>query len=164
MEEIWKKIKGHETYEVSNLGRVKSLKYGKERILKPVINNHGYAFVNLYSGSGKVKTIHRLVAAAFLGESELQVNHKDGEKLNNALDNLEYVSNRDNVAHFHKSKSDGYTSRFIGVSWHKGKKKWQARISIKGKVKHLGRFKTEEDAHKAYLDALKRYGIEGKYT
>lgn len=164
MEEIWKKIKGHETYEVSNLGRVKSLKYGKERILKQTIDSYGYAIVALCSGSGKIKKIHRLVASAFLGESELQVNHKDGEKLNNALDNLEYVSNRDNTVHFHKSKSDGYTSRFIGVSWHKANKKWRAQIRIKGKVKHLGLFKTEEDAHKAYLDALKRYGIEGKYT
>ena len=63
MNEIWKEIEGFKDYEISNLGRVKSLKYNKERILKAVINTDSYLTVCL---SKKNKTIHQLMAIAFL--------------------------------------------------------------------------------------------------
>lgn len=91
--EIWKDINGYEgLYEVSNLGRVKS----KRKILKPI--NGEYLKVGL-SKNGVQKTlyIHRLVAETFLGKSNLQVNHKDENKHNNYVDNLEWISFKENM-------------------------------------------------------------------
>ena len=101
MEEIWKDKKDYEEhYQVSNCGRVKSIKFGKERILKPVPNSFGYLFVNLCK-DGKVKafTVHRLVAEAFLDNPNnlSQVNHKDENKLNNSVENLEWCDAKYNV-------------------------------------------------------------------
>lgn len=103
MEEIWKDIEGYEgLYQVSNLGRVKSLNYakqGKEKILKDRISATGYKRVNL-SKSGERKTyyVHRLVAETFIpnpnGYSE--VNHKDENKSNNNIDNLEWCTSKYN--------------------------------------------------------------------
>ena len=100
LNEIWKPIKGYEgLYEVSNWGRVKSLKFGKERILKPSIR-HGYYFVGL-SKNGIVKTyqVHRLVAEAFIDNPNnyKEVNHKDENKLNNSVENLEWCDRLYNV-------------------------------------------------------------------
>ena len=93
--EYWKPVVGYEgLYEVSNWGRVKSLKFGKEKILKQSIR-HGYYSVGL-SKNGIVKTyqVHRLVAEAFIDNTDnlTQVNHKDENKLNNNVDNLEWCS------------------------------------------------------------------------
>jgi hypothetical protein len=82
MEEIWKDIKGYEgMYQVSNLGRVKSFKKGKESILKNR-ENRGYKSICLSIGDNKFKgfSVHRLVALAFLGENNLPVNHINGNK------------------------------------------------------------------------------------
>lgn len=95
--EIWKDYKdykGH--YQVSNFGRIKSIKFGKEIILKPGTNKNGYSYVILYK-NGKVKkfTVHRLVAEAFLPNPDNlpEVNHKDENKLNNCVSNLEWCTN-----------------------------------------------------------------------
>ena len=94
--EIWQPVEGYEgIYEISNLGRVKSLKYGVEKILKPVNNGWDYLQVNLCK-NGKIKRlyIHRLVAEAFLPNPEgfEQVNHKDENPLNNCIENLEFCT------------------------------------------------------------------------
>lgn len=109
MQEIWKDIKGYEElYQVSNLGRVKSLpKSGKnnailkERILKLRINDNGYCIVDLYKNkSRKVKKVHRLVMESFIGENKyLDIKHKDGNKQNNKLENLEYCTRQENMIH-----------------------------------------------------------------
>lgn len=95
MEEIWKNIEGFEgLYQISNYGNVKSLKYGKERILKPRKDKDGYLRVGLYiNGKGKDYTIHRLVALYFILNNDLfktQINHKDENKENNNVNNLEW--------------------------------------------------------------------------
>lgn len=94
--EIWKPVKGYEgLYEVSNLGRVKSLKYGREKVLKPGDDNNGYLFVKLYKdGKRKHFKVHRLVAEAFLPNPEglPEVNHRDEVKTNNVVYNLEFCS------------------------------------------------------------------------
>ena len=96
IKEYWKPVVGYEgLYMVSNWGRVKSIKFGKERILKPGTNNYGYLLVMLCK-DGKIKgfTVHRLVAEAFLPNPHNYpcVNHKDENKQNNNVSNLEWCS------------------------------------------------------------------------
>lgn len=100
MKEIWKHINGYEDYMVSNLGRVKSLKRGKEKILVPGELRKGYLGLNLCkNGSQKSFKIHRLVAEAFLDNPDNlpQVNHIDQNKQNNRVDNLEWCDNTYNI-------------------------------------------------------------------
>lgn len=106
MQEVWKDINGYEgLYQVSNLGRVKSLERfnvntgnyeSRERFLKLSYNKRGYPTVTLINRTKRVlKTIHRLVAEAFVPNPNNlpQVNHKDEIKTNNNADNLEWCSN-----------------------------------------------------------------------
>jgi hypothetical protein len=110
--EIWKDITGYESlYQVSNLGNVKSLPrkmwngagyfISKEKILKPNLTTSGYYSVQFMKDNIKKPfTIHRLVATAFLNKiSGFEVNHKDRNKINNNLDNLEFISHSDNIKH-----------------------------------------------------------------
>lgn len=105
--EIWKNILDYEgLYSVSSLGRVRAdystNRYKNGRILKPCINSTKYFVHRLSKYSvGKTFTLHRLVAEAFLGKRPegYEVNHIDGNKLNNRLDNLEYVTGSQNVKH-----------------------------------------------------------------
>ena len=101
--ETWKAIDGYDgLYEVSDLGRVKSLWYGKEKILKPQNGAPGYLQVGLHKdGQKKVLLIHRLVAEAFIpNPNNLEtINHKDEVKTNNVSSNLEWMSRADNVAY-----------------------------------------------------------------
>ena len=99
--EYWKPVVGYEgLYMVSNWGRVKSIKFGKERILKPVTNSSGYLLVGLYKNNIEKKySVHRLVAEAFIPNpyNLPQVNHRDENKLNNNVDNLEWCTNEYNI-------------------------------------------------------------------
>lgn len=130
--EIWKEIPGFPNYEISNKSNVKSIariKYkiygGKynglvvpqsypEKILTPRLNNAGYYGVHLYH-KGKMQTfsIHRLVALAFLPnpENKQTINHKDGNKQNNDLSNLEWATVLENITH---AKKTGLSTYFKG--------------------------------------------------
>lgn len=105
MIEEWKTIEGYEDYQVSNLGRVKSLKYKTEKILTPRQNKikGGYLYVILCrDGETKAFQIHRLVAMAFMPNPEdfiLEINHIDRNPENNSLDNLEWCTRQKNVEH-----------------------------------------------------------------
>jgi hypothetical protein len=103
-EEIWKDVPNYEgVYQVSNLGRVKSLKWGKERILKPRYDGYGYAQVGLCKGGErKDYKVHRLMMLAFVDASDLQVNHINGIKADNRLVNLEYCTASENTLHAYK--------------------------------------------------------------
>lgn len=102
MIEIWKDVPGFEgLYQVSNTGKVKSFrkssKYGSqpEYMLNPTINNTGYAQVTLYDNTKRSKfSVHRLVAQLFIPNPDNlpQINHKDENKLNNHVDNLEWCT------------------------------------------------------------------------
>ena len=109
MEEVWKPIKGYEDrYEVSNLGKVKSLSrkkgwcIAKEKIIIPCTSRTGYFVVDLYKNySRKHHQIHRLVAQAFIPnpDNKPQVNHLDGDRKNNSVDNLEWSTAKENQLH-----------------------------------------------------------------
>lgn len=107
--EIWRDIVGYEgVYQVSNLGKVKRLKGYKcrnDRIIRAKITKDGYYETTL-TMAGKPKTIrtHRLVAFAFCENpyNKPEVNHKDGNKLNNSADNLEWVTSSENQKHAYK--------------------------------------------------------------
>ena len=113
VQEVWKDIDGFVgLYQVSNLGRVKTLKKEirigniigtkPERILKPIIQHSGYAHVGLWKGGiCKQSRVHRLVAYAFCPNDATlfkdQVNHKNENKLDNRADNLEWVTPKQNT-------------------------------------------------------------------
>jgi hypothetical protein len=99
--EHWKDIPEYEgVYRVSNLGRVKSLKQGKDKILKTRDNGRGYMQVSLRKeGERKRFLVHRLVMFTFLGESDMDVNHINGIKADNHLENLEYCTRSENMIH-----------------------------------------------------------------
>lgn len=114
MKEVWKDIKGYEgIYQVSNTGKVRSLdrkvwNYNKKgRVLKMHNNGHGYYNLSLH-GNGKEEKhayVHILVAKAFIPNPNNyeQVNHKDFDKSNNCVDNLEWVSRKQNMLHYRES-------------------------------------------------------------
>ena len=120
--EFWKPIKGYEgLYEVSSFGNVKSLsrnikitnrwghdtiRLSKEKTPKKQTSNNGYLRVFLSKDNIiKPYSAHRLVAIAFIDnpENKPQVNHKDGNKLNNSIDNLEWNTQSENIKHAFKT-------------------------------------------------------------
>ena len=106
MEEEWRDIVGYEgLYKVSNKGRVKRLQ-GKgckqERILKPGKNRGGYLRVKFWKdGKGINYKVHRLVAQAFIPNPQdlPEINHKDENKENNCVENLEWITHKENINH-----------------------------------------------------------------
>lgn len=159
--EIWKDVIGYEgIYQVSNYGNVIRTGYklsSKIKKLKPTKDSVGYYTVALSkNGQKKTKAIHILVAIAFLNhipnKFDLVVNHKDFNKLNNNISNLEIVTQRENANQKHLPSS----SKFVGVHLDKRTNKWISRIYIGKERKHLGVFEKEKDAHKAYQNALKK--------
>lgn len=106
MREVWKDIVGFEgRFKISNHGNVLSIngKYKGERLLEPHIAKDGYKRVNLRScGKLQRERVHRIVAKHFIQQqdkSQTWINHIDGNKLNNRVDNLEWVTPARNCAH-----------------------------------------------------------------
>jgi hypothetical protein len=168
----WKDIKGYEgSYQISNNGEIKSLERSvvcsnhyrivKERLLKQQISSTGYYVVRInFNGNKRTLKIHQLVWDHF-GSSKrngrkLQVDHIDENKLNNHIDNLQLLTQRENVS---KSKFKyEKTSQYTGVRWHKQNKKWESGIKINGNQKYLGQYIDEYDAHLAYKKELDNLG------
>lgn len=170
MEEIWKDIPDYEgIYSISNLGRIKSLARVifkrnavcciKERLLTPTLGKRGY-YTIMFQVDGKKmnRTIHQLLAIVFLDHTPanglLDINHIDGNKTNNNLNNLEIVTHRENISSCLRNFKRKKLSQYVGVSYSYTAKKWVSSIRINGLGKHLGYFTNELEAHEAYNKAL----------
>ena len=155
--EIWREVVGYEDfYKISNLGRIKSIerlvknKNGyrsvSEKILKQSLGTSGYNIIML---KGKPMSIHKIVATTFLNHKPCGflevVDHIDNNKLNNKVDNLQLLSNRQNSIKTVRGKS-----KYPGIYMHKASNKWISRILIGEKRYYLGSFNNEEDAALAY--------------
>lgn len=157
MQEIWKDIPGYEqVYQISDLGRLRSFKYGCWNILNPGVDTSGYRRSCLrLNRKCKRYRVHQLIAMAFLGHKpdgtfKIVVDHYDGDKLNNSLTNIKLITNRENTSKDKKPKS-GYTGVIKTIN---KIKPWRASIQINGKRKHIGNFKTPELAYEAYKKEL----------
>ena len=179
--EIWKNLIGFEDrYQVSSLGRVQSIRtnHGKyqERLLVSRIRSDTckYEYVQLFAdGTHYHEAVHRAVAKAFVPnpDSKPMVNHIDGNKLNNCVENLEWVTcsenyrhalgtglrDRETIAACKRGIKGGSTSKYHNVSWDSSRLKWKATLKNKGRMVFQKRFDCEMEAAKyvnEMLDAL----------
>ena len=176
MQEIWKDVKGFENcYQISNKGNVKSkeltvvmswlksapTRIKKSKVLVKSIKDNGYEVITFYVKRHYQKYVHRLVAEAFIGNipKGFTVNHIDGNKANNVVENLEIITYRQNTNHYQNTKNK--SSKYAGVYFNKARRKYVAMIrQPKGKKIYLGGFDNEEDANLAYVSKLKEFELE----
>lgn len=116
--------------------------------------HQGYAIRKISLGNGKRKTIrmHNEIITPFSG---YVVDHIDGNTLNNLKSNLRFANKNENTRN--RIKRSKFSSIYKGVLWHKRDKRWQAALKINNKQYHLGYFKIEEDAARAYNEAAVKY-------
>jgi hypothetical protein len=173
MDEIWKDIQGYEGYyKASNLGRIKSQERKinrsngtsqiiKERILKVYTSSGGYLRVKLYKDlEKKIFSVSRIVAIAFnLPKEDFHedVDHKNNNKTDNRVDNLQWMTSRGNSTK--RSLQKNKTSKYHGVSLRGLTKKWRADIYFKGIKYFLGYYNLEEDAYEAVTKFEKENNI-----
>ena len=125
--EIWKNIKQYPGYQVSTLGRIKSFRQAKEgRILKPKISA-GYAGIDFRKdGRSHYGLVHRIVLSTFSpvdGWENLTVNHKDGNCLNNSLENLEWLTQSENTFYSRDVLQTGNRTRRVHTITMRGEEK-----------------------------------------
>lgn len=160
--ETWKDIPGYEQlYEISNYGRIKS--HRNNLIRKDVQCGHGYRAIQLSDRNGiKMRYyVHRLVALTFFGtppKSNYVVNHKNLNKSDNRVSNLEWVTAQENIYHayingrtdYHRAKRKDNTTGLIGISPHSG----GYQVNLCGR--YIGWYKSKIAAQSARLAAEKR--------
>jgi hypothetical protein len=151
--EIWKSIPGYENYEMTADGRVRSLNYNrtnKVKEMKPKLNSGYFRLTLSKNKKQRGLYVHVLLAITFLGHvpdgHKFVIDHINNNPLDNRLENLQIITSREN------STKDQKGNLPIGVSI--ARKKFRARIDIKGKLKCLGAFPTPEEASAAYQKAL----------
>lgn len=160
IKEQWEDIIGFEgRYKISSFGNIMNSITGN--IIKPWLNTRGYKSVTLRKdGKPKSLKVHKLVAINFLNHIPNGMNsvidHIDGNKLNNNINNLRIVSQRKNMSNM---KRQTY-SKYVGVSFDKRSNKWVSNIRLEGKGKFLGSFKCELSAAYAYNKKLIEYGFD----
>lgn len=155
--EVWLPIKGYPKYEVSSRGRVRSIKLKFKKILKAHKRDDGYIDIELRrNGKSKKIFLHRIVCSTFWPNPSRKkyVDHIDHKRMNNVVTNLRWATREENSQN--KSKMANNTTGVTGVVWSKDKKRWRARITFNGKVKHLGYFKSLETAKEVRIRATAR--------
>jgi len=158
MREEWKDVLNYEgLYQVSNLGRVKSLPRNgtgrKERILKPRVEKNGYVRVGLRNKNREFFSVHRLVAIAFVKNKDnginTQVDHIDGDKRNNSFSNLRWCTCQENINWKWDKIKTKTNTRGITIG-HGGN--FEVRKTVNKKRCHIGTFKTLKEAENAYSE------------
>ena len=147
-------------YAVTDTGHVYSLKTGKE--LKPIVGSQGYLQICLNKNGVKQTTyIHKIVYYSFNKQNKLTslddlvIDHIDGNKTNNNLDNLRKITNRENTA---RAMNNPWGR---GVHYYPARNKYSAAININNVRYHLGMFLTAEEAHNSYQTALCNFQKHG---
>ena len=166
---IWKDIKGYEgRYQISNLGQVKSLfftnnktkkSYYREKILKQQKTRQGYMTIRLSQDSmDKTYRVHRLVAEAFIEnqKNKKEVNHIDGDKQNNTVDNLEWVTRSENQIHAYKNGFQRQTEAMRKHSIEMGKKYGKINGKKSGRINIMKAIKENKVP-------VEQYSLEGRY-
>lgn len=175
-EEIWKDIPNYEgKYQASNLGRIRCmpvvyrtpkgrLESTKHYIVEETLLKTGYKRAYLTNKIGEVshKGVHRWVMFAFHGEREesIHVNHINGVKDDNRLENLEYMTARENNHYIKTLNPDKYTSEYNGVyscNRVRGGKKYESSIKIDDKYYYLGSSDNAYELHLKFQEALKNW-------
>lgn len=110
------------------------------------INNKGYLVIKILNKSYKAHKIAWLISYGVMVSKELQIDHINGDRLDNRIDNLRIVDNRLN----HINRKTHRNGRLYGCSFHKANKKWKAEIRINGVKTFIGYYSTELEAHNAY--------------
>lgn len=145
--EVWRTVVGFPDYEVSNAGRVKSLKHGKQRVLADRPDGCGYLQVVLcMNGKETSHKVHRLVATAFIpnltpGETPI-IDHIDRVRTHNGVSNLRWVNYSQNILN-----SDRHEREMYGITIHENmSKKFKVQMNISKVMTYLGCFHTLEEA------------------
>lgn len=169
--EIWVDLP-NVPYQITKSGKIRrnpaTFKTGRRaEFIKPYKNNKGYLCVHFWvNGKMSGAQVHRLLAQTFIPNPNNlpEVNHIDGNPLNNSLNNLEWVTHQQNLKHAWETglfkrdrseinigrKSKNATSKYNGVSWSEQRQKWCVQVKLKGKLYLAKRFKNEVEAAKAY--------------
>ena len=158
--EEFRVIKDFENYEVSNFGNIRNNKTGK--VLKPGINTNGYYKVSLCSdGNIYQKLVHKLIAESFIANpyNKQCVDHINNDRLNNNVNNLRWASYQENS--MNSKLNSNNTSKYKGICYSKLFNRWNAYITINGKMKNLGYFDKIEDAINARVKKAKE--VYGEY-
>lgn len=137
-------------------GSVERMVYGELRRDFGCTNSEGYKLMRL---GGKITRVHRVVAQAFLPDfrEDLEVDHKDGNKIDNRPSELRMRTRKGN-SRGHQNARVGVSSKYRGVSWFKGRGCWQGFIRVNRKQKWLGYFTEEIEAAEAYNKAAIKCG------
>lgn len=182
-QEIWKEIPGYEGhFLISNFGRIKScdrfinhprggIRIQKGIIMKCNYDSHGYLLIRLVKNRiGKTFRVHRLVLLSFVGDSSLYVDHINNIPHDNRLQNLRYVTAKENAHYYRKLTNENWVQKdkkkpkekYLNlpkfISFRKDTNKYSVRMTINNKYKSLGSFKSIKEAE----EKIKEYKLKLK--